>query len=110
MTAHAYVHEATVLLRDGANPAAVGAAVTVALCGHWNHDGPCRWPHLNQIEGTRFRTIFIATDDDEPEVRRRIGAALRDQADWRVESERSRDVVEGEQDIAAQLFKAPRLG
>jgi hypothetical protein len=19
--------------------------VTVALCGHWEHDGECRWPH-----------------------------------------------------------------
>jgi hypothetical protein len=29
---------------DG-DPAALGGAVTVALCGNWEHDGPCRWPH-----------------------------------------------------------------
>jgi len=110
MPRHAYVHEATVLLGGDTNPAAVGAAVTVALCGHWDHEGPCRWPHLSQMDGTRFRTIFVATDDDEPEVRRRIRAALHGQADWRVESDRSRDVAEDEQVLAAQLFRAPGLG
>ena len=109
MTTHAYVHEATVVLGEGTNPAAVGAAVTVALCGHWEHDGPCRWPHNNQIEGARFRTIFIATDDDEPEVRRRIRAALHGETAWRIESDSARDVSEHEQDLAGQLFSAPRL-
>jgi hypothetical protein len=31
----AYVHEARVELEEGTEPAAVGAAVTVALCGQW---------------------------------------------------------------------------
>jgi hypothetical protein len=110
MTTHAYVHEATIIVSEGTNPAAVGAEVTNALCGRWDHDGPCRWPHNNHIEDTRFRTIFIATDDDEPEVRRRIRAALSNQSAWRMEADSSRDVAESEKDLAEQLFKAPRLG
>ena len=30
--------------------AALGGAVTTALCGHWEHDGPCRWPHFTSPE------------------------------------------------------------
>ena len=110
MTTHAFVHEATIIVSEGTSPAAVGAEVTNALCGRWDHDGPCRWPHNNHIEGTRFRTIFIATDDDEPEVRRRIRAALSNQSAWRMEADSSRDVAESEKNLAAQLLEAPRLG
>jgi len=45
----AYVLEARLELDDGLDPAAVGAAVTVELCGHWEHAGPCRWPHNSEI-------------------------------------------------------------
>jgi hypothetical protein len=37
--AAAFVVEAELVLGDGFDPAAVGAAVTVELCGHWE---PCR--------------------------------------------------------------------
>jgi hypothetical protein len=37
-----FVHEATVELADDADPRALGGAITVALCGHWEHDGACR--------------------------------------------------------------------
>jgi len=60
------------MLAEGTDPAAVGAMVTVALCGHWEHDGPCRWPHHNQIDGAQFRTVFIAT----PETSRRSVAGF----------------------------------
>ena len=108
MSVMTYVHEATVVLGEGTDPAAVGAAVTVALCGHWDHEGPCRWPHNNQIHDTRFRTIFIATADDEPEVRRRIRAALHGQPGWRVDSEDAREVARDEEELVAQLARAPR--
>jgi len=42
--------EAEVRLDSGTDPAAVGAAVTVELCGHWEHEGPCRWPPANVPE------------------------------------------------------------
>jgi hypothetical protein len=44
----AYVHTATLQLGAGTDPAAVGA-VTVELCGHWDHEGDCRRPHNNEI-------------------------------------------------------------
>jgi hypothetical protein len=108
MKAQAYVHQADVTLAEGTDPAAVGAMVTVALCGHWEHDGPCRWPHNNQIDGRRFRTVFIATPEDEPEVRRRIRTALHGQPGWRVLSDIGRDVAADEQELAARLAQAPR--
>jgi hypothetical protein len=36
----AYAHTGTVRLTSGAADA-VAAAITVALCGRWDHDGPC---------------------------------------------------------------------
>lgn len=58
-----------------------GAAVTVALCGHWEHDGTCRWPHYSSITQTekgphRLEVEFDAPDDELEEVTKRIEAAL----------------------------------
>jgi len=108
MNAQAYVHQAEVTLAEGTDPAAVGAMVTVALCGHWEHDGPCRWPHHNQIDGAQFRTVFVATPEEEPEVRRRIRTALYGQPGWRVLSDDARALAADEQDVAATLAQAPR--
>jgi hypothetical protein len=108
MNPQAFVHEAEVILAEGTDPAAVGAMVTVALCGHWEHDGPCRWPHNNQIDNGHFRTVFIAVPEDEPEVRRRIRTALHGQPGWRVLSDDGRSLAADEQELAAQLAKAPR--
>jgi hypothetical protein len=69
----AFVQEAELLLADDTDPAAPGEAVTVALCGYWEHEGPCRWPHNNAIVtdggGTaRFRTLFVADGAEEQAV------------------------------------------
>jgi hypothetical protein len=62
------------------DPAALGGAVTTALCGHWEHDGPCRWPHFTNPEveddGAVVTVHFDASPEDEPEVRDRIRSAL----------------------------------
>jgi hypothetical protein len=108
MQAQVFVHEAVVVVNEGTDPAAVGAAVTVALCGHWEHEGPCRWPHNNAIQDTLFRTLFVAAADDETEVRDRIRAALYGRSGWRVDSDRAREISSDEQDLAAQLTRAPR--
>jgi len=108
MYAQVYVHGAELVLAEGTDPAAVGAMVTVALCGHWDHEGPCRWPHLNQIDGAHFRTIFVASTEEEPEVRRRIRAALHGDTSWRVVSDIARPLAADEQDAAAELARAPR--
>lgn len=76
-----YVHEATVVLASGADPRAMGGAITVALCGTWDHEPPCRWPHHTDIvtAGDRHavRTKFTVEPSDEPIVRQKIVAALK---------------------------------
>jgi hypothetical protein len=84
----AYVHEAELELFEGTDPQAPGGAVTVALCGHWDHDGPCRWPHHSAIAGGAqprlLRTVFAARPQDEPEIRALIDGALRADTRWSV--------------------------
>jgi hypothetical protein len=75
-----FVHEATIDLAVGADPRAPGGGITVALCGHWEHEPPCRWPHHTDItpDGERHlvRTVFTVTPEEEPAVRQRIVEAL----------------------------------
>ncbi len=110
----AFVVEAELELHDGFDPAAVGASVTVALCGHWEHEGPCRWPHNSAIEAerdpARFRTLFVADEPEAALVRDRIETVLRADAGWRLVSVRSRPVAEAERALAEQLLAGPRLG
>ncbi len=109
--ARAFVAEAEIALTAGVDPAAVGAAVTVELCGHWEHDGPCRWPHNNDLRAgpalATFRTLFVAEASEEEEVRERIGAALRC-GGWQVVTVRARPVDQREQALATRLLAAPR--
>lgn len=59
---------------------AIGGAVTTALCGHWDHEGPCRWPH--QTAGAAVGDEVVATvrfdapPDEEQQVRELIHGAL----------------------------------
>jgi hypothetical protein len=52
-----------------------------ALCGRWEHEPPCRWPHNNSEPSgggrTALRTVFVASPDDDREVRQRIESVLR---------------------------------
>jgi hypothetical protein len=77
----AFVHEASIELERGADERAPGAAVTVGLCGHWQHEGPCRWPHHSSVERSGqmlvIRVVFVADPADEQDVRQRIDRALR---------------------------------
>jgi hypothetical protein len=106
-SAKAFVVEAQLRLRAGIDPAAVGAAVTTELCGHWEHEGPCRWPHNNQIEPDAerfaFRTLVIAPSEEEHDVRRRIDGALRGSDAWEVCAIVGRDVAPSETALAARL-------
>ena len=73
--------EADCVLEPGADEAALGAAVTVALCGHWAHEGPCRWPHHTETatgigDVAHVRTTVTVTETDVAEVSRRFRAAL----------------------------------
>ena len=91
----AYVYEADLELVPGADPRAPGGAVTVALCGHWNHDGPCRWPHHSELDAdlapARLRTVFTCTAAEVDDVYRAIDAAVRSADDWTVRASERRD-------------------
>src|SRR5882757_8632745 len=91
-----FVHEAALRLEAGTDPAAPGGVVTTALCGHWEHEGPCRWPHNNEIAVTAglatFRTLFAAPAADEEVIRNRIDSALGAGTGWVVLATRPRPV------------------
>ena len=76
-----FAHDAVVALEEGHDLRAPGGAVTVALCGHWEHDPPCPLaPHHTAAERdgevVRLRVLFAAAPGDEAEVRGRIDDAL----------------------------------
>jgi hypothetical protein len=76
------VHEALLDLAVGADDRAPGGAVTRELCGHWEHEGACRWPHHTAVEshsgqGITVRTVFLSDAGEEDDVRRRIVRAVR---------------------------------
>lgn len=76
-----YVHSASLRMEDDGDRGAPGAAITVALCGSWEHPPPCPLAaHHTAVQddgGTlTLRTIFAAEPEQEGEVRRRITAAL----------------------------------
>jgi hypothetical protein len=77
----AFAHDAVITLEPDGDVRAPGAAVTAALCGHWEHEPPCPLaPHHTAAErvgdDVRLRVLFAADPADEPEVRRRIRLAL----------------------------------
>jgi hypothetical protein len=107
---NAFVIEAELVLGAGIDPAAVGAAVTVELCGHWEHEGQCRWPHNNAVDAdrdpTRLRTLCIAEEHEIQMVGERIMAALRGSPDWRVLTVAARPLATGEHALAGRLIAA----
>jgi hypothetical protein len=61
-----YVFASTLRLLPEADPAEVGAAVTIELCGHWEHEGGCRAAR-NEIrrEGERRPSASPRIEADE---------------------------------------------
>jgi hypothetical protein len=108
-----YVTWARLALPAGTDPQAVGAAVTIELCGSIDHQPlPCRWPHNNDYEeddAAVFRTLFAAPPDEEQAVRARIEQALRGNASWTVLEVGAREVLPGDEEaLAGRLCAVPR--
>src|SRR5919199_3473839 len=76
----AFAHEALIELGSGGDERAPGAAVTVALCGHWEHEPPCAVPHRTDVGsahgGLAVRVLFACEPADEGGVRARVDRAL----------------------------------
>ena len=76
-----FAHRARLALSPGADRQAPGGAVTLALCGSWEHPPPCPLaPHNTRVDGAddalEVRVVFATAPDDETEVRSRIDGAL----------------------------------
>ncbi len=75
-----FAHEVAVQLATDGDPAALGGAVTVELCGHWEHEPPCLFPHhtesVGRADGYLVHVDFDCAPGEEADVRRRIDAAL----------------------------------
>lgn len=116
----AFVHEALVDMVDGNDAAAVGASVTVALCGHWEHPPPCPVaPHHTAVEAAddalRVRVLFVGERDSESDIRQLIDTGLRtgslvgpdgSASRWQVRSSGAGTVLPEEQAHAARLASA----
>ena len=94
-------------LAPDADPRAPGGAVTVALCGHWEHEGACRWPHNSRIDDSadpaRLRTVAIVDDESRAEVLQRMETALRADARWTVSDFRAGDITDDERALADRM-------
>jgi len=78
----AFVHEATVTMETDGDLRALGAAVTLELCGSWDHPPPCPLaPHYTRPDRdgdtVAVRIIFATEPANEALVRGRIDSALR---------------------------------
>jgi hypothetical protein len=76
-----FAHEAVLTIDEGGDVGAPGAAITVALCGHWDHEPPCPLaPHNTSAQRiddrVHLRTLFAVEPAREDEVRQRIRSAL----------------------------------
>lgn len=114
----AFAHEATVVLEPDGDVRALGAAITLELCGCWEHEPPCPLaPHHTASERdgdeVRLRVLFATEPETESEVRRRIDVALAQCAlegpdgsatHWHLISSCSAQVREEEAPAAARLI------
>jgi hypothetical protein len=77
----AFAHDAKLDMEPDAELAAPGGAVTLALCGAFDHAPPCPIaPHHTSVErradAVAVRVLFAAEAGREAEVRARIDQAL----------------------------------
>jgi hypothetical protein len=113
----AFAHEAAVELRSG-DHAALGAAVTITLCGQLEHEPPCPLaPHFSRTEKVRdhvrLRVLFVTEPEREREVRSLIQTALEQGslhtpdggASWVVIESRPTEVFDEEREHARRLAR-----
>ena len=99
--------DAELALLPDVDPRAVGGEVTVALCGHWDHDGPCRWPHNSRIDTDSnpadLRSVVVVPGEDRDAVLHRVEIALRGDERWRVVRFETGSINADEKELATRL-------
>jgi hypothetical protein len=110
-----YVHQVTLVMNPDADLDAPGAAVTLGLCGSWDHTPPCAIAHHVHAERAgatvTLRVVFAAERENEGDVRARIDQALRtgtvtDRAGIRTYWQFAADVSSAEEARARRLAGA----
>jgi hypothetical protein len=76
-----FAHRAVVDMPSGADDQALGASVTVAVCGSSDHVGPCPLaPHHTSVERAgeqvTVRVLFATEPENEARVRQLVESAL----------------------------------
>ena len=103
-----FAHEAVLEMAPDADLRAPGGAITVALCGHGEHEPPCplaaHHTRADRVGDTVVvRTLFATEPERENEVRQRIEAVL--SATWTVRRSGSSPVAADERDHARRLTR-----
>jgi hypothetical protein len=116
----AFAHDAVLSMDPGADISVPGGAITVALCGHWDHQPPCPLAphHTDAVPGeddtVRLRVLFATEPGREDRVRSLIGQALATGrltgpdgrvSSWTVRSSAAGSVRPDEADHAARLVQ-----
>ncbi len=117
---HAYAHDAVLDMAPDADTRAPGGAITVALCGHWDHQPPCplaaHHTTANRVgDETHLRILFATEPDQEGLVRGRIDTALAGgelsgpdgvTTRWRLRGSRPGEITPAEADHAERLTRS----
>ncbi len=119
----AFAHQALIEIPDGGDERGPGAAVTVALCGHWEHEPPCRVPHRSDMastdDGLLVRVLFACDPADEGAVRASVDQALAggelpvpapDDAEptrWRLLRSAPAEISDADSAVAARFVASP---
>jgi hypothetical protein len=115
----AFAHDAILDMAPDADTRAPGAAITVALCGHWDHQPPCPLaPHHTAADRVddevRLRILFATEPDRADLVRQRIDDALSGgelsgpdggTTRWQLRDSRPGEVTPAEADHAERLAR-----
>jgi hypothetical protein len=111
-----YAQDAVLVMAADGDDRAPGGVVTTALCGSWEHSGPC--PHPHHTSATRdgdelhVRVLFAAEPDLAESVRRHIVEALarggsdedaEHPASWRLSRTTPGELTPAEVALAARL-------
>jgi hypothetical protein len=115
-----FAHDAVLDLDPDADDRAPGGAITIALCGSWEHDPPCPLaPHHTRAHRSgremTLRLLFAARPDDEARVRALVDDVLArgwgddpagSRSTWELLSSGPSEVLPEEQDHVRRLIQS----